>query len=338
MKAAVCDVFGKPLTIREVPTPSPGPGELLIRVHGCGVCHSDLHLVDGEWASWGTPLPIVPGHEVTGIVEKVGEGVTSFAPGDRAGVPWMQYACGRCAPCKAGAEMLCAAQRSTGVTVNGGYATFVSAPDAFAHKIPEGLDLVEAAPLLCAGITVFAPLRRAGNLAGKTVAVAGIGGLGHLGVRMASAMGAHVVAIVRGPGKAELARSLGARDVIDSEKEKIGRALTKMGGADVILLTAISARLFEQCIPGLGPNGTLVILAAIAEKASVLPAGLQTGQKRIVGSLVGTRDDMDAMLRFAADHGIRPMVERHPLSAVNEVLAKLRDGKVRLRAVLTPGS
>ena len=210
MKAAVCDVFGKPLTIREVPTPSPGPGELRIRVHGCGVCHSDLHLVDGDWAAWGTPLPIIPGHEVTGIVDTVGEGVTAFAPGDRAGVPWMQYACGRCAPCKAGAEMLCAAQRSTGVTVNGGYAEYVSAPEAFVHRIPEGLDLVEAAPLLCAGITVFAPLRRAGNLAGKTVAVAGIGGLGHLGVRMAAAMGAHVVAIVRGPGKAELACSLGA--------------------------------------------------------------------------------------------------------------------------------
>src|SRR5512140_3085464 len=325
MKAAVCDVFGKPLTIREVPTPSPGPGELLIRVHGCGVCHSDLHLVDGDWAAWGTPLPIIPGHEVTGIVEKIGDGVTGFAPGDRAGVPWMQYACGRCAPCKAGAEMLCAAQRSTGVTVNGGYAEYVSAPETFVHKIPDGLDLVEAAPLLCAG-----------NLAGKTVAVAGIGGLGHLGVRMASAMGAHVVAIVRGPGKAELARSLGAGDVIDSEKEKIGRALANMGGADVILLTGISARLFEQCIPGLGPNGTLVILAAIAENASVLPAGILTGQKRIVGSLIGTRDDMDAMLRFCADYGIRSMVERHPLSTVNEVLGKLRDGKVRLRAVLTP--
>ncbi|MBP2679407.1 MAG: Alcohol dehydrogenase GroES domain protein, partial [Deltaproteobacteria bacterium] len=123
MIAAVCEVFGKPLVLKEVPTPSPGPGEVLIRVHGCGVCHSDLHLVDGDWESWGTPLPIIPGHEVTGIVEKVGEGVAAFAAGDRAGVPWMQYACGRCAPCKAGAEMLCAAQRSTGVTVNGGYAS-----------------------------------------------------------------------------------------------------------------------------------------------------------------------------------------------------------------------
>src|SRR5512145_1528525 len=183
----------------------------------------------------------------------------------------------------------CCARRS-GVTVNGGYASFVSAPEAFVHKIPDALDLVDAAPLLCAGITVFAPLRRAGNLAGKTVAVAGIGGLGHLGVRMAAAMGAHVVAIVRGPGKAELTRSLGARVIIDSEKEKIGKALTKMGGADVILLTGISAPLFEQCIPGLGPNGTLVVLAAIAGKASILPAGLLTGHKRITGSLIGTRD------------------------------------------------
>ena len=337
MKAAVCEVFGKPLKLMDLPAPVPGPGEVLIRVHGCGVCHSDLHLVDGDWASWGTPLPIIPGHEVTGIVEKTGEGVTGFVQGDRAGIPWMQYACGRCAPCKSGAEMLCAAQRSTGVTVNGGYAEYACAPEPFVHKIPDGLDLVEAAPLLCAGVTVFAPLRRAGNLAGKIVAVAGIGGLGHLGIRMASAMGAHVVAILRGEGKADLARSLGAHETIDSEKEKIGRTLTKMGGADLILLTGISPRLFEQCIPGLGPNGTLVVLAAIGENATILPAGLLTGQKRIAGSLIGTRDDMDAMLRFAADHGIRPIVERYPLSRVNEVLGRLRDGKVRLRAVLTPG-
>jgi propanol-preferring alcohol dehydrogenase len=337
MKAAVCESFGKPLQMKEIPTPSPGPGDVLIRVKACGVCHSDLHLVDGDWASWGTPLPIVPGHEVTGVVEKAGEGVTSLSPGDRVGVPWMQYACGHCAPCKSGAEMLCGSQRSTGVTVNGGYAEFLVAPAAFTHRIPERLDLVEAAPLLCAGITVFAPLRRAGNVAGKTVAGAGLGGLGHLAVRMAAAMGAHVVAILRGEGKAEFARNLGAHEVIDSEKEKIGRALTRMGGADLILVTGISARLFEQCVPGLGPNGTMVLLAAVAENASILPAGLLTGQKRIMGSLIGTRDDMDAMLRFAADHDIRAVVERHPLSAVNDVLSRLRDGKVRLRAVLAPG-
>jgi D-arabinose 1-dehydrogenase-like Zn-dependent alcohol dehydrogenase len=232
--------------------------------------------------------------------------------------------------------MLCAAQKSTGITVNGGYAEFVKAPVAFTHRIPEGLDLVEAAPLLCAGITVFAPLRRAGNLAGKTVAVAGIGGLGHLGLRMASAMGARVVAILRGEEKISLARQMGASEIIDAEKEKIGKRLSSMGGADLILLTGISARLFEQCIPGLGPNGTLVVLAAIAEKASLIPAGLITGQKHICGSVIGTRDDMDAMLRFAADHGITPLVERHPLKNTNEVLERLRKGKVRLRAVLIP--
>lgn len=336
MKAAVCQAFGKPLVLTEVPVPSPSPRDVLIRVSGCGVCHSDLHLVDGDWKDWGTPLPIVPGHEVTGIVEKAGAEVKSLTPGDRVGVPWMQFACGECAPCKSGAEMLCAAQKSTGITVNGGYAQFVAAPAAFSHKIPDALDLVDAAPLLCAGITVFAPLRREGNLAGKTVAVAGIGGLGHLGLRMASAMGAHVVAILRGEEKAALARRMGASEIIDSEKEKIGKRLNAMGGADLILLTGISARLFEQCIPGLGPNGTLVVLAAIAEKASVLPAGLITGQKVIRGSVIGTRDDMDAMLRFAADHGISPLVERHPLENVNEVLEKLRKGTVRLRAVLTP--
>jgi D-arabinose 1-dehydrogenase-like Zn-dependent alcohol dehydrogenase len=167
--------------------------------------------------------------------------------------------------------------------------------------------------------------------------VAGLGGLGHLAVRMAAAMGAHVVAILRGPGKAEFARKMGAHEIVDSEKEKIGRALTKMGGADLILVTGISVKLLEQCVPGLGPNGTLVVLAAIAENASILPAGLLTGQKRIMGSLIGTRDDMDAMLRFAADNDIRSVVERHPLSTVNDVLSKLRDGKIRLRAVLTPG-
>ena len=232
--------------------------------------------------------------------------------------------------------MLCASQRSTGVTVNGGYAEFVKAPAAFVHRIPAGLDLAEAAPLLCAGITVFAPLRRAGNLAGRTVAVAGIGGLGHLAIRMADAMGARVVAIVRGDGKAELARRLGARETIDSEKEKIGKRLARMGGADLILVTAISARVFEECIPGLAPNGTLVVVAAIAEPAKVIPAALQTGQKRIMGSLIGTRDDMDAMLRFAADHGIVPIVESHPLDKVNETLDRLRQGTVRLRAVLVP--
>ncbi len=336
MRAAVCESFGKPLVLKDVPNPSAGPGEVLIRVAGCGVCHSDLHLVDGDWKDWGTPLPIIPGHEVTGAVEKTGEGVAGLSRGDVVGVPWMQYACGQCPPCRAGAEMLCASQRSTGITVNGGYAQYVTAPAAFVHRIPAGLDPVEAAPLLCAGVTIFAPLRRAGNLAGKTVAVAGIGGLGHLGIRMASAMGARTVAILRGEEKADMARMLGANLTIDTQKEKVGKALSRLGGADVILLTGISAPLFEQCIPGLGPNGTLVVLAAIAEKASLVPAGLITGQKRICGSVIGTREDMDAMLRFAADHRIVPLVERHPLETVNDVLEKLRRGKVRMRAVLTP--
>ncbi len=336
MKAAVCEAFGAPLAVKEVPDPSIGPGDVLIRVRACGVCHSDLHLVDGDWASWGTPLPIIPGHEVTGVVESAGESVRDLARGDKVGVPWMQYACGRCAPCRSGAEMLCAAQKSTGITVHGGYAELVKAPAAFVHRIPAGLELAEAAPLLCAGITVFAPLRRAGNLAGRTVAVAGIGGLGHLAIRMADAMGARAVAILRGDAKAELARRLGAKETIDLEKEKVGKRLAQMGGADLILVTAISARVFEQCIPGLAPNGTLVVVAAIAEPAKVIPAGLLTGQKRIAGSLLGTRDDMDAMLRFAADHGISAVVERHPLDRVNDALDRLRRGTVRLRAVLVP--
>lgn len=336
MKAAVCEKFGNPLAIRDLPVPEPGPGEVLVRVTACGVCHSDLHLVDGDWADWGTPLPIVPGHEAAGIVEKCGPGVESPRPKDRVGIPWMQYACGQCPACRGGAEMLCAAQKSTGVTVHGGYAEWIVAPAAFVHRIPDALDLVEAAPLLCAGITVFAPLRRSGNLAGKTVAVAGIGGLGHLGLKMAACMGAHVVAVLRGDEKVELARRFGAHDVVDMEKEKPGRALARMGGADVILLTGISVKLFEQLIPGIGPNGTLFVLAAVGEAAKIIPAGLITGQKRIAGSVIGTRDDMDAMLRFAADHRIVPLVEAHPLSEVNGVLDRLRQGKVRLRAVLTP--
>jgi propanol-preferring alcohol dehydrogenase len=336
MKAAVCEAFGEPLVLKDVPEPSVGPEEVLIRMKGCGVCHSDLHLVDGDWKDWGTPLPIIPGHEVTGVVERAGDKVSSLKPGDRVGVPWMQYACGQCPACRSGAEMLCPAQKSTGVTVHGGYAERVKAPAAFTHRIPEELDLVTAAPLLCAGITVFSPMRRAGNLAGKTVAVAGIGGLGHLGIRMAAAMGARVVAITRGEGKKEMANGLGAREVIDSVKEKTGKQLARMGGADLILLTSISARLFEECIPGLGPNGTLVVLAAIAEPAKVIPAALITGQKRIAGSVIGTRDDMDAMLTFVADHNIAPIVECHPLSTVNAVLESMRKGKIRLRAVLTP--
>jgi len=336
MKAALCEAFGRPLVLMDVPKPSPGPSEVVIRVSGCGVCHSDLHLIDGDWRHWKTPLPIVPGHEVTGIVEETGSGVKSFRPGDRVGVPWMQFACGVCAPCRSGAEMLCAAQKTTGVTVNGGFAEFVMAPAAFTHRIPEGLDLVEAAPLLCAGVTVFAPLRRAGNLAGKIVAVAGIGGLGHLGVRMAAAMGARVVAILEEEERSDIVRRLGAREIIFSRKEKIGKRLFSMGGADLILLAAASARLFEQCIPGLGVNGTLVVLATVAESASIVPAALLQGQGTIRGSVTGTRDDMAAMLRFAAEHGIVPTIERHPLRSVNEVVEKLRAGKVLFRAVLVP--
>ncbi len=336
MKAAVCEAFAKPLVLKDVPEPSAGPGEVLVRMTGCGVCHSDLHLVDGDWKDWGTPLPIIPGHEVTGVVEKADDGVTGLAPGDRVGIPWMQYACGQCPACRSGAEMLCPAQKSTGVTVHGGYAERVKAPAAFVHRIPDGLDPVDAAPLLCAGITVFSPLRRAGNLAGKTVAVAGVGGLGHLGIRMAAAMGAHVVAVTRGEEKTELARGLGAHAIIDTQQGKAGKQLARLGGADLVLLTSISAKLFEELIPGLGPNGTLVVLAAIAETAKVVPAALLTGQKKIAGSVVGSRDDMDAMLMFAADHGIVPIVERHPLGAVNDVLERMRQGKIRLRAVLTP--
>lgn len=336
MKAALCEAFGKPLVLTDVPAPSPGPSEVMIRVSGCGVCHSDLHLLDGDWRHWRTPLPIVPGHEVTGIVEETGSRVDSFRPGDRVGVPWMQFACGECGPCRSGAEMLCAAQKTTGVTVNGGFAEFVKAPAAFTHRIPEVLDLVDAAPLLCAGVTVFAPLRRAGNLAGKIVAVAGIGGLGHLGVRMAAAMGARVVAILEEEERSDVVRRLGAREIISPRTETVGKRLSSMGGADLILLTASSARLFEQCVPGLGVNGTLVVLATVAESASIVPAALLQGQRTIRGSVTGTRDDMAAMLRFAAEHGIAPVVERHPLGSVNEVVEKLRAGKVLFRAVLIP--
>jgi propanol-preferring alcohol dehydrogenase len=336
VRAAVCGAFGAPLVLSEVPAPSPGPADLLIRVSACGVCHSDLHLIDGEWRQWGTRPPFIPGHEVTGVVEEAGPEAGRFARGDRVGVPWMQFACGECGPCRAGAEMLCAAQRGTGVNVDGGYAEFVRAPAAFVHRIPDPLDLVDSAPLLCAGVTVFAPLRRAGDLAGKTVAVAGIGGLGHLAVRMASAMGARVVAILEEEERGDLVRRLGAREIILSRTEKVGKRLFSMGGADLILLAAPSARLFEQCVPGLGVNGTLVVLATIAESASILPAALLRGQGAIRGSVTGTRDDMDAMLRFAAEHGVAPLVERAPLGRVNEVLEKLRAGKVVFRAVLVP--
>lgn len=336
MKAAVCEAFGKPLLLSEVPAPSPGPAELLVRVSACGVCHSDLHLIDGEWRQWGTKPPFIPGHEVTGVVVEAAPGSEGFAPGDRVGIPWMQFACGECAPCRSGAEMLCTAQRGTGVTVDGGYAELVKAPAAFVHRIPDPLDLVESAPLLCAGVTVFAPLRRAGDISGKTVAVAGIGGLGHLAVRMASAMGARVVAVLEEEERAELVGRLGAREIILSRREKVGRQLSSLGGADLILLTAASARLFEQCIPGLGVNGTLVVLATIAESASIVPAALLQGQRAIRGSVMGTREDMDAMLAFAAERGIAPVVERHPLENANEAVERLRAGKVVFRAVLVP--
>ncbi len=336
MRAACCEQIGKPLVLKEFPVPEIEPHDILVKVAGCGVCHSDLHLVDGDWADWDTPFPIIPGHEITGVVEEVGEQVDGIEIGERVGVPWMQWTCGHCRDCRRGEEVLCSNQIATGVDVNGGYAEYVKAPANYAAKIPEGLDLIETAPLFCAGITVFSPLYRYGSLAGARVCVLGMGGLGHLAVMFAKALGAEVIATSRSSEKLEQAEGFGARYTIQTDRADIKDALQDLGGADLILATAIDGALIQQSVEGLAKGGRMVILAAVSDPLTVDPFFLLSGHRSVAGSPIGSRRELRAMLECAAVHDIVPVVESFPLEEAEAVLQRLRNDQVRFRAVLVP--
>ncbi|HNQ23840.1 MAG TPA: alcohol dehydrogenase catalytic domain-containing protein [Phycisphaerae bacterium] len=333
MKVAVITKTKAPVVFEERPLPKPGPGEIRIKVAACGVCHSDLHIWEGHFDF--AKLPIVPGHEVAGVVDQLGPGVTEWKVGERVGMPWIYSTCGHCDACVAGDDPGCARQEATGVSKDGGYAPYMIAPAAFATRIPEALDLAEAAPLFCAGLTVYGALREADIRGGMTVAVQGLGGLGQLGVQYARALGARVLAVTRSADKTDLARRLGAAEVIVARDGHPGEALARRGGADIILTTVHVTSAITPLLAGLAPRGSLVMVGAAGEPLPVNPLQLMVGRARVLGSVVGNRKQMREVLDLAVRHDIRPVIERHRLEDVSRIFEKLGRGEQPARAVLT---
>lgn len=334
MKAAVVKAFGHPLEIQELPIPVPRSGEVLVRVVASGVCHTDLHAADGDWPVKPS-LPFIPGHEGAGDVVAVGPNVVGVKEGDRVGVPWLYSACGRCEFCLSGRETLCASQKNSGYSVNGGFAEYVVANADYVGRIPDGLDYVAAAPVLCAGVTTYKGLKATDTRPGQWVVISGVGGLGHLAIQYATAMGLHVVAVDVAGDKLSLARELGARVTVNALEEDAGaRVRREIGGAHGALVTAVSPAAFRQSIDMLRSGGTcsLVGLPPGTFETPIFDVVLKA--LTIRGSIVGTRLDLTEALQIAADGAIRSTVELQPLSAINEVFTRLREGHVRGRVVL----
>ena len=333
MKAVQVPKPGADFEIVERDIPEPGAGQVRIRVQACGVCHSDVITKDGLLP--GISYPRVPGHEIAGVIDEVGAGVKGWKKGERVGVGWHGGQDGTCLACRRGDFANCASTIICGISYDGGYSEFMVAPvEALAH-MPESLDAAEAAPLMCAGITTFNALRRAGALASDLVAVQGIGGLGHLGVQFAKKSGYRVAAIGRGPENAALAKKLGADVYIDSAATDAAAELQKLGGARVILGTAPSGKAMSSLIGGLGANGVLVVIGASPDSIEVSPTQLIFGRKRIQGWSAGVATDSEDTLRFAEMTGVRAMIEKYPLAKAAEAYARMMSGKAEFRVVLT---
>lgn len=333
MNAAVVTAPNTPIVIEDRPIPQPKAGEVLIKVHACGVCHSDLMVLLGHFPF--ATYPRVPGHEVAGVVERVGESVTWPKAGDRVGMPWLFSACGRCDLCVRGEEVMCPFGTVTGVNQDGGYQEYMIAPALYVAPIPDVLGFADAAPLMCAGLTVFNGLRNAGFQPGQKVAVIGLGGLGHLGILYAKAMGARVAVISASPDKQEEAHELGAEYFVNSKARKTGEALRDWdGGADIILATAPSSEAATEAVPGLAPDGTLVVLGVGPGNIQASPMDLVGGRRKVMGSPSGGRKDIRATLNFSAHNHVLPRVNKFPLEDAGKVLDLMHTGKLRNRGVL----
>jgi propanol-preferring alcohol dehydrogenase len=335
MGAAVATAFGRPLVLSDVATPEPGPGEMLIKVAACGVCHTDIHAVDGDWPV-KPKLPFIPGHEVVGHVAALGQGVTTFKEGDAVGVAWLHDACGSCEYCGTGWETLCAKQHNTGYSVDGGYAEYMIAHSAYAVRLPAGLDLIEAAPILCAGVTTYKGVKETETKPGDWIAISGVGGLGHVAVQYAKAMGLHVVAIDVAEDKLALARKVGADIALNAKAPDLAREAARLtGGVHGALVTAVSPPAFAQCLALLRPKGTMS-LVGLPPGSFPLPI-FEVVLKRLTvrGSIVGTRQDLVESLAFAAEGKVKAEVERRALTQINEIFAQLKGGSVRGRIVVS---
>ena len=324
---------GADFEIVEREVPRPGVGQVRIRVQACGICHSDSLTKDGSWP--GIQYPRVPGHEVAGVIDELGAGVTTWKKGQRVGVGWHGGQDGTCLQCRRGDFGNCQNLKIPGISYDGGYQQFMVAPVEALVAIPDGLNDAEAAPLLCAGITTFNALRHSGASPGDLVAVQGIGGLGHLGIQFGNKFGYKVAAVGRGSETAVLAKKLGASVYIDSKETNAAEALQKLGGAKVILATAPNAKAMSELIDGLGPNGKLMVIGVDFNPIEVAPAQLIIGTKSIQGWASGTPTDSEDTLRFAELSGVRPMIETYPLEKAAEAYARMMSGKAEFRVVLT---
>ncbi len=336
MKAAVLHEFKKPLVFEEVPRPQLEPGDVLIKVEACGVCHSDLHVADGDWSQLSAivKIPLILGHEIAGRVVEKGEDVRDLQIGDRVGIPWVHWTCGECEFCREGNENLCSRQKITGVTVDGGYAELVKAPASHAIKIPDGLSPSDAAPLFCAGVTVFRALKKARISAGQRLAVFGVGGLGHLAVQLGVGLGADVTAIDISDEKLALAKSLGASAALNAASGNAVKELRGKGGVHVALVASAARAAYDMAFSCVRPTGTLLVVGLPAESVCFPPILMAAAEICIQASAVGTREDVREVLALAAAGKIRCRVGTRPLCEANEVLEQLRSGQVSGRIVL----
>jgi propanol-preferring alcohol dehydrogenase len=336
MRAAVVRQFGKPLTIEEVPIPTPGPGEVLIRIRATGVCHTDLHAADGDWPVKPS-LPFIPGHEGAGVVAAVGAGVRDLKEGDPVGLAWLHDACGGCEYCQTGWETLCETQHMSGYTVNGSFAEYAIGAAPFVARLPKTVDFAEIAPILCAGVTTYKGIKETEARPGEWIAISGVGGLGHIAIQYAKAMGLHVVALDVADDKLALARSLGADLAVRADQpDAVAEVVrTTGGGAHGVLVTAVSNPAFSQALRMVRRKGVVSLVG--------LPPGdfptpiFDVVLKRITirGSIVGTRKDMAEALAFAAEGKVKAHIHKAPLDEINTVLSDLKAGKVDGRMVLT---
>ena len=311
---------------------APGPGQVGIKVLSCGVCHTDLLATEGMLRDPSTP--IVPGHEIVGVIDAVGEGVTAWHAGERVGLGYLAGHCGECDLCRRGNFVNCANQHQTGTTADGGYAEYVVARTSGLVRVPQELDPLDAAPLLCAGLTTFKALQQTGARPGGLVAIQGIGGLGHLGLQYAAKLGYQVAAIARGSDKAQLAARLGADHYIDATASDPGAALLKLGGADAIVATAASGASMSPLISGLRPGGRMVVVGAGPDPITVSTSDLIFGTRTITGSLTGSAIENEDNLAFSARQGVKPLIETMPLAEAPKAYEHMMSGAARFRVVL----
>ncbi len=335
MKAAVVRAFGAPLDISAVPRPKATPGKIVVKIEASGVCHTDLHAACGDWPVKPNP-PFIPGHEGVGFVCEVGEGVTSVKEGDRVGVPWLYTACGCCKHCVGGWETLCESQQNTGYSVNGGFAEYVLADPDYVGHLPDGLEFAPAAPVLCAGVTVYKGLKETDTKPGDTVVIVGVGGLGHMAVQYAKAMGRHVIAVDIADSKLKLASDLGADLTLNAASCDPAAEVQKLGGANGVLVTAVSPKSFSQGVSMLGRGGTMALVGLPPGDFPLPIFETVLMRKTIRGSIVGTRNDLVEALQFAGEGKVASHYSLDKLDNINAIFDKMKAGEIDGRIVMTP--